>query len=146
MICGMFCFRRSSARFVEKNSPRNVLPIIPTCPTSRGSSVLTPWPRALLLVLDGFGGRKRPWICRGQSTHTCRTRPHSRSRVDRRLSADAAPIRQPVFVFVMASGGVSIRPDEALQQDRIMRDSDGELADQYQRTGSIDSGDRWWWD
>jgi hypothetical protein len=66
--------------------------------------------------------------------------------VDRRLSADAAPIRQPVFVFVMASGGVSIRPDEALQQDRIMRDSDGELADQYQRTGSIDSGDRWWWD
>lgn len=49
-------------------------------------------------------------------------------------------------LFVLASGGVSIRPILALREDRLIKDRDGKLAEKYRQTNSKDAGDRWWWD
>lgn len=48
-------------------------------------------------------------------------------------------------LFSPAGGGVSIRPDQALNSDRIMLDEQGTLTQQRQAIGRA-SADRWWWD
>lgn len=45
-----------------------------------------------------------------------------------------------------AGGGVSIRAEQALAADRLMRDEGGKLGDERQRVGQTLPADRWWWD
>ena len=43
-----------------------------------------------------------------------------------------------------AGGGVSIRPDQALESDNLLPDENGLLAKEYENT--IHRGEAWWWD
>lgn len=43
-----------------------------------------------------------------------------------------------------AGGGVSIRPDQALEPDQLLPDENGVLAKEYEK--SLDEGGAWWWD
>ncbi len=45
-----------------------------------------------------------------------------------------------------AGGGVSIRPDQALEEGQLIPDADGQLAAQYGKIDLAPAKDRWWWD
>lgn len=47
--------------------------------------------------------------------------------------------------FAPASGGVSIRPQTALEQDRLMSDDGGKLSKLHEGVSGT-GGERWWWD
>ena len=47
--------------------------------------------------------------------------------------------------FSPAGGGVSLRPDLALQEERLMADEDGRLGVLYKHTKKFPA-ERWWWD
>jgi len=48
-------------------------------------------------------------------------------------------------LFVAASGGVSIRPDQALDRDRLQKDDRGLLGRQRSEI-DLTASERWWWD
>jgi hypothetical protein len=49
-------------------------------------------------------------------------------------------------LFTAAGGGVSIHPEQAFTEDRLMADPDGSLATSQRQVGVLPPGDRWWWD
>lgn len=49
-------------------------------------------------------------------------------------------------LFTAAGGGVSIRAEQALSQDRLFSDHDGALAEAYGEVRAKPPADRWWWD
>jgi hypothetical protein len=46
----------------------------------------------------------------------------------------------------VAGGGVSIRPDEALKPERLLKDKDDRLSETRQKISTRPTDERWWWD
>lgn len=49
-------------------------------------------------------------------------------------------------LFTLAGGGVSIRAEQALTDERLLSDEDASLAEAYDELQTTSPADRWWWD
>jgi hypothetical protein len=49
-------------------------------------------------------------------------------------------------LFTVAGGGVSIRPEQAFAEERLLSDQHGELAEEYREARAKSPTERWRWD